>query len=113
MVVPGDRSSGPQRVYTSASRAAGFLAKAAELSMVGVISGGLMSVGQSTATAIRRRSNPEWQPAVRTPELRSSALGMAASMGIFANMRYQVCVTLRGFLHSQRTEMACTSPRLF
>lgn len=82
--------SGPQRVYTSGSRAAGFLAKAAELSAVGVISGGLMSIGQSAAAALRRRSDPDWQPAVRTPELRASALGLAASMGIFANARYQI-----------------------
>ena len=58
--------------------------------MVGVIAGGLMSVGNSAAAAIRRHSNPDWQPAVRAPELRSSALGLAASMGIFANMRYQI-----------------------
>ena len=83
-------SSGPQRVYTKASRAAGFLAKAAELSAVGVLAGGFMSVGQSAAGALRRHSNPNWQPAVRTPDLRASALGLAASTGIFANARYQI-----------------------
>lgn len=83
-------SSAPQRAYTKASRAAGFLAKAAELSAVGVIAGGFMSAGQSAAAALRRKSNPDWQPAVRTPELRASALGLAASTGIFANARYQI-----------------------
>lgn len=58
--------------------------------MVGVIAGGLMSVGQSAAIAVRRHSAPDWQPAVRAPELRSSALGLAASVGVFANMRYQI-----------------------
>lgn len=82
--------SGPQRAYTTGSRAAGFFAKAAELSAVGVAAGVAMSAGQSALAAIRRRSNPDWQPAVRTPELRASALGLAASMGFFANGRYQI-----------------------
>lgn len=82
--------SGPLRVYTKGSRAASFLAKAAELSAVGVIAGTFMSVGQSAAAAVRRHRDPNWQPAVRTPALRNSALGLAASQGIFANARYQI-----------------------
>lgn len=82
--------SGPQRAYTTGSRAASLFAKAAELSAVGVLSGGAMTAGQRALTAIRRRGDPNWQPAVRTPELRNSSLGMAASMGLFANARYQI-----------------------
>jgi len=82
--------SGPQRAYTTGSRAASLFAKAAELSAVGVLSGAAMTAGQRALTAIRRRGDPNWQPAVRTPELRNSSLGMAASMGLFANGRYQI-----------------------
>ncbi len=57
---------------------------------MGTLSGATMSLGQRAATAVRRRGDPDWQPAVRTPDVRASATGLAVSMGVFANARYQI-----------------------
>lgn len=39
---------------------------------------------------IRRQFDPSFSPSVGIPELRTSATGMALTMGVFANMRYQL-----------------------
>jgi hypothetical protein len=62
----------------------------AELCTVGTLSGAAMSLGQRAGAAVRRRSDPDWQPAVRAPDLRAGATGLAVSMGVFANARYQI-----------------------
>ena len=63
--------------------------KAAELGAIGAASGAVMSAGGSAALAIRRRSDPGFQPSVPVPELGRSAQGMALSLGAFSNLRYQ------------------------
>jgi len=39
---------------------------------------------------VRRQFDPSFSPSVAIPELRTSATGMALTMGVFANMRYQL-----------------------
>lgn len=41
------------------------------------------------AVRLRQRGNPAYQPSVEIPSASRSALGMAASMSLFSNLRYQ------------------------
>ena len=63
--------------------------KAAELGAIGAASGAAMSLAGSAALAVRRRSDPSFQPSVPVPELGRSTQGMALSLGAFSNLRYQ------------------------
>ena len=63
--------------------------KAAELGAIGAASGAAMSLGGSAALAVRRRSDPAFQPSVPVPELGRSTQGMGLSLGAFSNLRYQ------------------------
>lgn len=83
-------ASGPQRVYTMNSRMAGLLAKTAELCAVGSITGGAMSLMQMAAVKAHQLVNPEYQPSVVVPDFWRSSCGMAASMGLASNLRYQL-----------------------
>lgn len=83
-------ASGPMRQYTANARVAGLFAKAAELCGVGMLAGGAMSGLQTAAVKVRQISNPEWQPSVPVPEFWRSACGMAASLGVASNLRYQL-----------------------
>lgn len=83
-------ASSPMRQYTMNARAAGFFAKAAELCGVGMLTGAAMSGLQTAAVSVRRAADPEWQPSVPVPEFWRSACGMAASLGLASNLRYQL-----------------------
>lgn len=83
----------PLREYTTGSRAAAFFTKSAELCGVGMLAGGAQSALAQAALAVRRKSDPAFQPSMPVPSVQQSALGFAAAHGIFANVRYQVhCV---------------------
>jgi hypothetical protein len=80
----------PLREYTTSSRAAALLTKSAELCGVGMLAGAAQSGLAQAAVAVRRRSDPAFQPSMPIPSVQQSALGFAAAQGIFANLRYQV-----------------------
>eukprot|EP00197_Chlamydomonas_leiostraca_P002373 CAMPEP_0202858132 /NCGR_PEP_ID=MMETSP1391-20130828/788_1 /ASSEMBLY_ACC=CAM_ASM_000867 /TAXON_ID=1034604 /ORGANISM="Chlamydomonas leiostraca, Strain SAG 11-49" /LENGTH=566 /DNA_ID=CAMNT_0049537017 /DNA_START=145 /DNA_END=1845 /DNA_ORIENTATION=+ len=82
--------SGPLRQYSHQARAAGFFAKMAELSGVGLLTGTATSLLSSAAVAIRKKSNPEWEPSVAVPSLQRSSGGLAAYLALNANVRYQL-----------------------
>ncbi len=79
--------SGPLRSYTKGARAAGFLAKAAELSAVGALTGTATALLSSAAVAVRQRADPEWQPSVPVPSVGRSSGGLAAFFALNANVR--------------------------
>ncbi|KAK9816670.1 hypothetical protein WJX72_003527 [[Myrmecia] bisecta] len=84
-------ASTPHRQFSMQTRAAGLLAKTAELCAVGMISGAAMSGLSQAALALRRRAlGADYQPSVRIPDVRTSACGLAVSTGIFTNLRYQM-----------------------
>lgn len=91
-------ASGPLRQYTKQARAAGFFAKMAELSGVGVLTGTATSLLSSAAVAIRKRANPEWEPSVAVPDVGRSSGGLAAYFALNANVRYQLLGGLDRFL---------------
>lgn len=80
----------PLREYTTGSRAAAFFTKSAELCGVGMLAGAAQSSLAQAAVAIRRKSNPNFQPSMPVPSVQQSALGFAAAQGIFGNVRYQM-----------------------
>lgn len=84
-------ASSPQRNYTITARAAGLFAKTAELCGVGMLAGGAMSGLQTAAVQARRALGPDpsWSPSVPVPEFWRASCGMAASLGVASNLRYQ------------------------
>lgn len=82
--------SGPLRQYTKQARAAGFLAKMAELSAVGALTGTATSLLSAAAVAIRKKSNPEWEPSTAVPDVGRASAGLGAYFALNANTRYQL-----------------------
>jgi hypothetical protein len=83
--------AGPLRQYTNATRGLSVVTKAAELSAVGVMTGGAFSLINSGLLAMHRKKKGEnWEPAIPVPDLKTSALGMGAFLGISCNLRYQL-----------------------
>ena len=80
----------PLRTYTNNSRVAAFFVKAAELSGVGMIAGAMQSSLAQAAVALRRTKDPEFVPSMKIPSVQQSAVGLAATCGVFANARYQI-----------------------
>jgi hypothetical protein len=78
------------REFSTNSRVASLFVKSAELCGVGMLAGAAQSALAQAAVAVRRHADPAFRPSVAVPGVKQSALGLAASMGIFANMRYQV-----------------------
>ncbi|KAL4522097.1 hypothetical protein Ndes2437B_g07848 [Nannochloris sp. 'desiccata'] len=64
--------------------------KSAELCGVGMLAGAAQSLLAQAAVAVRRSSDPTFEPAMPVPSVKQSALGLGASLGIFANVRYQM-----------------------
>lgn len=91
-------ASGPQRVYTTGTRAASFVAKIGELAAVGAVSGAAMGLLGGAAVALRRRSQPDFQPSVAPPSLVAGAGGLGAFMGISSNVRYQLVAGMDTYL---------------
>lgn len=83
--------AGPLRQYTNATRGLSVVTKAAELSAVGVITGGAFSLLNSGLLAMhKKKEGKEWEPSIPVPDLKTSALGMGAFLGISCNLRYQL-----------------------
>jgi hypothetical protein len=80
----------PLRAYSNNSRIASFFVKAAQLGGVGAVAGGVQSALSSAVVELRKRADPSFSPAIKVPSVQQSALGMAATCGIFANARYQI-----------------------
>lgn len=80
----------PLREYSTNSRVAAFFVKSAELCGVGMLAGAAQSALAQAAVAIRQKKDPGFQPSMPVPSVKQSAIGMAASWGLFANMRYQI-----------------------
>jgi len=95
--------SGPLRQYSKQARAVGFMAKMAELSMVGAMAGGLTSLLSQAAVSLRQQSSPEWRPSVEVPSFGRSSAGMAAFFALNANIRYQLIGGLDRFLFDRTT----------
>lgn len=81
-------ASGPLRQYTQGARAAGFLAKTAELSVVGAVMGTCTSLLGSAAVALRQKADPAFEPSVAVPDLARSSGGLAAFFALNANLRW-------------------------
>jgi len=94
---------GPQRVYTKGTRLASFFAKGAQLGAVGAAAGAAMGLGGKAATALRRRSDPSFSPAVRSPTVAGGSVGMAVSLGAFSNARYQIVAGVDRYLFGHST----------
>ena len=56
---------------------------------MGYLAGGAQSLGGNALVRLRQMQNPDFQPAVPVAGFQRSSLGMAASMAVFANGRYQ------------------------
>ncbi len=80
----------PLRAYSNNSRVASFFVKAAQLAGVGAVAGGVQSALSSAVVGLRKKADPSFKPAIKVPSVQQSALGMAATCGIFANGRYQI-----------------------
>ncbi|KAL4521576.1 hypothetical protein Ndes2526B_g01785 [Nannochloris sp. 'desiccata'] len=83
-------STTPLKSYTTNSRVASLFVKSAELCGVGMLAGAAQSLLAQAAVAVRRSSDPTFEPAMPVPSVKQSALGLGASLGIFANVRYQM-----------------------
>lgn len=95
--------NGPLRSYTNTTRAAGFLAKSAELSAIGAVAGAAQAGLGKALVAVRQSQNPRFEPSVPVPDVSRSALGMGAFMGLSSNLRYQLMGGVDRYLfdHSQ------------
>lgn len=106
-------TSGPLRQYSKFSRAGGFVYKAAQLSAVGVGVGAATCLVSQALVNHRRKTDPEFQPAVPVPALTTAALGTGAWLGLTANFRYQLIggmdLWMRQRLSSLSTAVAGTS----
>lgn len=90
--------STPLRQYSQGARAASLLVKAAELSGVGMLAGGAQAALGRALCALRQRADPAWRPSVVPANVRQSALGLAATYGIFGHLRYQVVAGVDRYL---------------
>jgi len=79
--------SGPLREYTLASRAGGFLWKAAQLSAIGA---GVGAVSGAASQLLCKMRGEGFRPALRNPSMATSTAGMGAFAGITGNARYQL-----------------------
>ncbi len=93
-------ASGPLKHFTKRARAAGFVAKMAELSAVGALTGTVTSLLSSASVALRQRSNPEWQPSTPVPDVGRSSAGLAAFFAINANVRWVTWLRLMQSAHT-------------
>jgi len=82
--------SGPLREFTNASRASGFLFKAAELSAVGMGVGAVGGAMSNGLVALRRKKDPSYIVDPKVPAVGQNALGMGAFAGLSCNLRYQL-----------------------
>jgi hypothetical protein len=84
--------SGPQRAYTAGTRATGLAAKTVQLAMAGGAAGAAMSGLTSAAVYARRKlgGDETFTPSVHNPGVVQSSLGLAGSMALFSNGRYQI-----------------------
>jgi hypothetical protein len=80
----------PLRAYSNNSRVASFFVKAAQLGGVGAVAGGVQSALSNAVVELRKKADPSFKPAIKVPSVQQSALGMAATCGVFANARYQI-----------------------
>lgn len=80
----------PLKSYDTNSRVASLFVKTAELCGVGMLAGAAQSALSQAAVAVRRTSDPSFQPSMPIPSMKQSALGLGASLGVFANVRYQM-----------------------
>lgn len=71
-------------------RTGSFFVKSAELAVVGALSGLAMSVLGSAEVRLRQLQDPGFQPSVDIPSPQRSAGGLALSMGLSSNLRYQL-----------------------
>mmetsp|Transcript_35563 Transcript_35563/g.100668 ORF Transcript_35563/g.100668 Transcript_35563/m.100668 type:complete len:499 (+) Transcript_35563:398-1894(+) len=96
-------SSGPLRAYTNTSRAAGFFAKAAEMSAIGAVAGAAQAGIGHGLVAIRQLKDKKFEPSVPVPSVSRSALGLGAFAGLSCNFRYQMIGGAERYLfdHSQ------------
>merc|ERR1712100_643711 len=63
----------------------------AELSAVGVGIGGAFSVlNNLLVNSHKKKEGKKWKPAVPVPDVKTSALGMGAFLGLSCNARYQL-----------------------
>mmetsp|Transcript_11641 Transcript_11641/g.13836 ORF Transcript_11641/g.13836 Transcript_11641/m.13836 type:complete len:515 (-) Transcript_11641:216-1760(-) len=90
--------SGPQRNFTYASRAAGVAVKAAQLSAVGCVVGGVTGAASNGLVALRQKDNPEYRSSLATTSVSTSASGNGAFAGLSGNARYQLVNGLDRYL---------------
>ena len=82
--------SGPLRQYTMAMRAASFGTKAAELSALGAITGGVFHGVNKALVGMHQAKDADFEPSIPVPDLKTSMLGMGAYLGLSCNLRYQL-----------------------
>ena len=63
--------------------------QASELCAVGSILGLVQSVGGAGLVKVHQLRDPEFKPSLPLPEVKRASTGLAAYMGIVANLRYQ------------------------
>ena len=82
---------GPLRQYTMGMRAASVGLKAAELSALGAITGGVFhGLNKALVGLHKKREGDDFEPTIPVPDLKTSVLGMGAFMGLSCNLRYQL-----------------------
>jgi hypothetical protein len=95
----------PLRAVSNGQRAAALAVKAAELCGVGMAAGAAQAAAGRALLALRRRADPAFEPAVPVPTVRRSALGLAATLGVFANARYQVIAGFDRYLFEHAAQI--------
>jgi len=82
---------GPLRQYSMGMRGASFVAKAAELSALGAITGGVFHFATTALVGMHKsRDGEDFEPSIPVPDLKTSMLGMGAYLGLSCNLRYQL-----------------------
>lgn len=92
--------AGPQRNFTTATRAAGMVVKAAQLSAVGTAIGAASGAASNSLVNLRRRENPDFVPALASPSVSTTASGNGAFAGLSGSVRYNLVAGMDMYLQT-------------
>jgi len=98
-------NEGPLRKFSMPMRAGSVLVKAAELSAVGVLTGGINSVVQSGICHMKQRNNSRFRPSLPVPSPAHASLSMGAYLGLLTSPRYQALAGLDRVMHNRMTSL--------
>ena len=83
-------ASGPNRQYTTATRALGFVNKGVQLAAAGAVIGAVSAAASSLCVARRKAADAAFEPSVPVPDFNTSVGANALFLGVSGNVRYQM-----------------------